>query len=169
MSIKNKEKYAIPVMAFTAGTIVANVYYSQPILKNIAETLNEPETVVGKVAMLAQIGYGVGMFFLLPLGDKVNRKNLIITIAFIQMIILLLMTNTEHLSSLLALSFLVGVCSTPAQIILPMAALLNKDNRGKSVGIVFSGILCGILGSRLISGTLTDLWGWQSVLRSQPL
>ncbi|MGL5276016.1 MFS transporter [Myroides sp.] len=163
MSIKNKEKYAIPVMAFTAGTIVANVYYSQPILKNIAETLNEPETVVGKVAMLAQIGYGVGMFFLLPLGDKVNRKNLIITIAFIQMIILLLMTNTEHLSSLLVLSFLVGVCSTPAQIILPMAALLNKDNRGKSVGIVFSGILCGILGSRLISGTLTDLWGWQSV------
>lgn len=59
-------------MAFTAGTIVANVYYSQPILKNIAETLGEPEAAVGKVSMLAQIGYGIGMFFLLPLGDKIK-------------------------------------------------------------------------------------------------
>ncbi|MCC9043991.1 MFS transporter [Myroides sp. M-43] len=163
MSIKNKDKYAIPVMAFTAGTIVANVYYSQPILKNIAETLGEAETAVGKVSMLAQIGYGVGMFFLLPLGDKINRKRLIITISIIQTLILLIIANTNSLTPLLILSFLTGVCSTPAQIILPMAALLNKENRGKSVGIVFSGILCGILGSRLISGSLTDLWGWQSV------
>lgn len=163
MSIKNKDKYAIPVMAFTAGTIVANVYYSQPILKNIAETLGEAETAVGKVSMLAQIGYGVGMFFLLPLGDKINRKRLIITISIVQTLILLMIANTNSLTPLLILSFLTGVCSTPAQIILPMAALLNKENRGKSVGIVFSGILCGILGSRLISGSLTDLWGWQSV------
>ncbi|AJA70015.1 MULTISPECIES: MFS transporter [Myroides] len=163
MSIKNKEKYAIPIMAFTAGTIVANVYYSQPILKNIAETLGEPEAAVGKVSMLAQIGYGIGMFFLLPLGDKINRKRLIIMISIIQIFVLMCIANTTHLNFLLILSFLAGVCSTPAQIILPMAALLNKENRGKSVGIVFSGILCGILGSRLVSGWLTDLWEWQSV------
>lgn len=150
-------------MAFSAGTIVANVYYSQPILKNIAETLGREEGEVGKIAMFAQIGYGLGMFFLLPLGDKLNRKKLILTICGVLVLLLLLIANTQNLNLLLLLSFSIGVCSTPAQIILPMAATLGKENRGKNVGIVFSGILCGILGSRLISGWLTDMWGWQSV------
>ncbi len=153
-------------MAFSAGTIVANVYYSQPILKNIAETLGKSENAVGKMAMLAQLGYGIGMFFLLPLGDKLNRKKLILTISFLLILTLLLIANTTNLTLLLILSFVVGACSSPAQIILPMAATLGKENRGKNVGIVFSGILCGILGSRLLSGWLTDLWGWQSVYLS---
>lgn len=169
MLIKDKSKYVIPIMAFAAGTIVANVYYSQPILKNIADTLGKPETAVGKLAMLAQIGYGVGMFFLLPLGDKMNRKRLIIAINLLLIVSLLLLANCNHLESLFVLSFFVGVFSTPAQILLPMAATLSKDNRGKNVGIVFSGILCGILGSRMLSGWITDHWGWQSVFISSAL
>lgn len=165
MLIKDKSKYAIPVMAVSAGTIVANVYYSQPILQNIAGALHKPESAVGKIAMLAQIGYGVGMFFLLPLGDKMNRKRLIIGICILLALTLVLISNTSDLPTLLVLSFFAGIFSTPAQIILPMAASLSKENRGKNVGIVFSGILCGILGSRLISGWLTDMWGWQSVFR----
>lgn len=159
----NRNKLVIPVMAFSAGIIVANVYYSQPILKKIADTLGETENAVGKIAMLSQLGYALGMFFLLPLGDKLNRKKLILTICAVQVPLLLLLANTHSLTQLLLLSFLCRVCSAPAQIILPMAATLGKKNRGKNVGIVFSGILCGILGSRLISGWLTDLWGWQSV------
>jgi len=159
----NTNKYAIPVMAISAGVIVANVYYSQPILNNIATSLGEKESAVGKIAMLAQIGYGMGMFFFLPLGDKINRKKLIITICILQFLTLVLIGNTNHLPYLMILSFFAGVFSTPAQIILPMAAVMNKENRGKNVGIVFSGILCGILGSRLISGWLTDIWGWHSV------
>jgi len=150
-------------MAFAAGTIVANVYYSQPILRNIAESLGKSENQVGKLAMLAQLGYGLGMFFLLPLGDKVNRKKLLLTISVLLIVMLLITANTSNLTLLLTLSLLIGIGSTPAQIILPMAATLGKENRGKNVGIVFSGILCGILGSRLISGWFTDLWGWQSV------
>lgn len=164
--MNRRNKFVIPVMAFSAGTIVANVYYSQPILKNIAETLGKSENAVGKMAMLAQLGYGIGMFFLLPLGDKLNRKKLILTISFLLILTLLLIANTTNLTLLLILSFVVGACSSPAQIILPMAATLGKENRGKNVGIVFSGILCGILGSRLLSGWLTDLWGWQSVYLS---
>lgn len=150
-------------MAFCAGAIVANVYYSQPILKNIAEDLGKSEESVGKIAMLAQLGYGLGMFFLLPLGDKLNRKRLILLLSFFLILTLIVMANTKNLTLLLLLSFLIGVGSTPAQIILPMSATLGKENRGKNVGIVFSGILCGILGSRLLSGWLTDLWGWHSV------
>jgi len=150
-------------MSFSAGTIVANVYYSQPILRNIAESLGKSENAVGKIAVLAQLGYGLGMFFLLPLGDKLNRKKLILSICLTLVVMLLLLANTTNFTLLLVLSFIIGVCSTPAQIILPMSAALGKENRGKNVGIVFSGILCGILGSRLLSGALTDLWGWQSV------
>lgn len=150
-------------MSFSAGTIVANVYYSQPILRNIAESLGKSENAVGKIAVLAQLGYGLGMFFLLPLGDKLNRKKLILSICLTLIVMLLILANTTNFTSLLVLSFIIGVCSTPAQIILPMSAALGKENRGKNVGIVFSGILCGILGSRLLSGALTDLWGWQSV------
>ncbi|MGH1516452.1 MFS transporter [Chryseobacterium sp. JK1] len=163
MKIIQKSGLVIPVMAFSAGAIVANVYYSQPILKDIADSLGSSENAVGKIAMLSQLGYGLGMFFLLPLGDKVNRKKLIVAICALLVIMLLILANSTHLSVLLPLSFIIGVCSTPAQIILPMAATLGKENRGKNVGIVFSGILCGILGSRLISGWLTDLWGWHSV------
>ena len=169
MSANNKSRFVIPVMAVSAGTIVANVYYSQPILKNIAEALGESENAVGKIAMLAQMGYGLGMFFLLPLGDKLNRKKLILSISFLLVVILLLTANTNNLTLLLVFSFIIGVCSTPAQIILPMAATLGKENRGKNVGIVFSGILCGILGSRMLSGWLTDLWGWQSVFISSAI
>lgn len=150
-------------MAFSAGAIVANVYYSQPILKDIAESLESTESAVGKIAMLSQLGYGLGMFFLLPLGDKVNRKKLILGICALLFVMLLIVANSNNLTLLLIFSFIIGVCSTPAQIILPMAATLGKENRGKNVGIVFSGILCGILGSRLVSGWLTDLWGWHSV------
>lgn len=163
MSINKQNKWIIPVMSFSAGTIVANVYYSQPILRNIAESLGKSENAVGKIAVLAQLGYGLGMFFLLPLGDKLNRKKLILSICLTLIVMLLILANTTNFTSLLVLSFIIGVCSTPAQIILPMSAALGKENRGKNVGIVFSGILCGILGSRLLSGALTDLWGWQSV------
>lgn len=166
MFIKDKSNYVIPIMAFAAGTIVANVYYSQPILKSIADSLGQAESAVGKLAMLAQIGYGVGMFFLLPLGDKVNRKRLIIGINLLLILSLLLLANCNHLETLYVISFFVGVFSTPAQILLPMAATLSKDNRGKNVGIVFSGILCGILGSRMLSGWITDHWGWQRVFES---
>jgi len=64
MAVPNKSKFVIPLMAFSAGTVVANVYYCQPILKEIAGSLGESENAVGKIAMLSQLGYGIGMFFL---------------------------------------------------------------------------------------------------------
>ncbi|WP_286895515.1 MULTISPECIES: MFS transporter [Sphingobacterium] len=159
----SKNKFTIPVMAFSAGAIVANVYYSQPLLNEISHSLNSHENAVGKISVLAQVGYGLGMFFLLPLGDKVNRKRLILFLSLLLAAVLVAISFTTSLPTLLILCFLTGVLSTPAQIILPMAAALNKEQRGKNVGIVFSGILCGILSSRVIAGWLADLYGWQSV------
>ncbi len=153
----------IPLMAVSAGVIVANIYYNQPILQAIALSLKVTETQIGKISMLSQLGYGLGMFFLLPLGDKVNRKNLILLLCSLLVLTLFFITLTSSLTALYILSFFIGLFSTPAQIILPMAATLGKENRGKNVGVVFSGILVGILGARVISGFITELLGWRYV------
>jgi predicted MFS family arabinose efflux permease len=153
----------IPLMAISAGVIVANIYYNQPILKEMGAAVHADESEIGRIAMLSQLGYGLGMFFLLPLGDKLNRKKLIVTLAFLLTLTLILVTISHTFIQLSMLSFFVGLFSTPAQIILPMAATLGKENRGKTVGKVFSGILVGILGARVISGLIAQWLGWRYV------
>ena len=153
----------ILLMAIAAGITVANIYYNQPILKEMALSLNASDAEIGRVSMFAQIGYGLGMFFLIPMGDMVNRKKLILLLLICLTAVLILMVLSKGVVLVWILSLLIGVCSAPAQIILPMAASLDKVNRGKTVGIVFSGILVGILGSRVISGFITDWFGWRYV------
>jgi predicted MFS family arabinose efflux permease len=153
----------IPLMAIAAGIIVANIYYNQPILKEIGASVGASEIEIGKVAMLSQIGYGLGMFFVLPLGDKVNRKNLIVLLAGLLTLILIVFAMAKTILVVYILSLLIGICSVPAQIILPMAATLDPVNRGKTVGKVFSGILVGILGARVISGLIAEWLGWRYV------
>jgi len=153
----------ILLMAIAAGITVANIYYNQPILKEMALSLHASDAEIGRVSMFAQIGYGLGMFFLIPMGDMVNRKKLILLLMGCLTVVLLLMVLSKGVVLVWLLSLLIGICSAPAQIILPMAASLDKVNRGKTVGIVFSGILVGILGSRVISGFITDWFGWRAV------
>ena len=153
----------ILLMAIAAGVTVANIYYNQPILKEMAGSLHATETEIGRVSMLSQLGYGLGMFFLIPLGDKVNRKRLILILMLALAVSLILMVLSKGIVLVWVLSLIIGICSSPAQIIMPMAASLDKVNRGKTVGIVFSGILVGILASRVISGFITDWLGWRYV------
>lgn len=153
----------ILLMAIAAGITVANIYYNQPILKEMAISLRATEVEIGRVSMFSQLGYGLGMFFLIPMGDMLNRKKLILLLMAALAFVLILMVLSKGVFFVWILSLLIGICSAPAQIILPMAASLDKVNRGKTVGIVFSGILVGILGSRVISGFITDWFGWRAV------
>lgn len=153
----------ILLMAVAAGITVANIYYNQPILKEMALSLHATDTEIGRVSMFSQLGYGLGMFFLIPMGDMVNRKRLILLLMLSLATVLVLMVLSKGVVFVWILSLMIGICSAPAQIILPMAASLDKVNRGKTVGIVFSGILVGILGSRVISGFITDWLGWRYV------
>jgi predicted MFS family arabinose efflux permease len=165
MSLSNKKlhSFIIPLMGTAGGIIIANIYYNQPILKDIGDSIQVSETAIGKIAMLTQLGFGLGLFFLLPLGDKVNRKNLILSLTTALAVALVLFASITNLTQAYILSFFIGLCSTPAQIILPMAATLDKANRGKTVGRVFAGILCGILGARVLSGFITDWLSWRYV------
>ena len=151
------------IMAATAGICVANVYYSQPILNAIALKFNIGTQEAGNISVLAQIGYGLGLFFLTPIGDMIDRKKLILYLQGALIVSLLLVAFAPNLMLLYAGSLLIGVFSVVAQVILPMAASLVKENRGKIVGQIFTGILIGILVARVFSGFITSWLGWQYV------
>lgn len=150
-------------MAVTAGVCVANIYYNQPILKDIATTFHAGEGEVGTISVLTQAGYGLGLFFITPLGDKTNRKRLILILQVLLIATLLGMSFISQLMGVYAMSLLIGLLAIAAQVILPMAASLDKHNRGRTVGIIFTGILIGVLAARVFSGYIAEWLGWRYV------
>jgi len=156
-------KTQITFMAISAGVCVANIYYNQPILKDIALSLHTSESNVGLISVLAQAGYGFGLFFITPLGDKFNRKKLILGLQILLIAALLGMVFIENRIGIFIMSLIIGVCSVAAQVILPMAASLETKNKGKTISLIFSGILIGILAARVFSGFIADWLGWHYV------
>ncbi len=156
-------RFLIGLMAVSAGITVANIYYNQPILKEIAADLGSTDSQAGMVSMLSQVGYGLGLFFLTPLGDKINKKKLIISLQLLLIVSLLLVTFTINIFQLWALSLLISMFSVSVQVIMPMAAGLDSANRGKNVGTIFTGVLIGILAARVFSGSIAEWFGWRFV------
>ncbi len=150
-------------MSVTAGICVANIYYNQPILKDIAASFKAKEGDAGLIAVLSQAGYGLGLFFIIPLGDKTNRKKLIIGLQLSLIAVLIGMAFSPSLYVVFAMSLFIGLLAVAAQIILPMAAALSPKNRGKTVGTIFTGILIGILAARVFSGYIAEWLNWRYV------
>lgn len=153
----------ISIMAVSAGICVANIYYNQPILKEIAASFHASESEAGSMSVLSQAGYGIGLFFLTPLGDKIDRKKLILALQGMLLAALAGITLATQLWGVLAMSLIIGITGVAAQVILPMAASLDKQNRGRTVGIIITGILVGILAARVLSGYITVWLGWRYV------
>ncbi|ADB38653.1 MFS transporter [Spirosoma linguale] len=163
MNSKTLTSGQIAIMAVSAGVCVANIYYNQPILPHMARTFQATENEVGRVAVLAQAGYGVGLFFLTPLGDKINRKRLMLFLQILLVIALGCMALASSLLLVNIMSFFIGLFAVSVQIIVPMAASLAKENRGRVVGIIFTGILVGVLFARVFSGFIAEWFGWRYV------
>lgn len=151
------------IMAATAGIAVANVYYSQPILGAIAQSFHISTEKAGSISVLSQIGYGIGLFLLTPVGDMIERKKLILYSQIGLIAALLLTAFSPNIYLMYTGSLMIGMFSVVAQVILPMAASLVKENRGRVVGQIFTGILVGILVARVFSGFITNWLGWQYV------
>ena len=164
-SVKELSKAQILIMAITAGICVANIYYCQPILHEIGSSLGISGDDVGIIAPLSQAGYGLGLLFITPLGDKIERKRLILFLQILLIGALIAMSFSQGIISLYMSSLSIGLFAVTAQVILPMAASLVSQNRGKVVGIIFTGILVGILTARVFSGFITEWIGWQYVYR----
>lgn len=145
----------ILLMAFCTGLIVANIYYCQPLVILIAKDFNLTEPDAGKITYLTQIGYALGLFLLVPLGDMFERKNRSSSLLYLAIFALLVAALSHTFFILEVASILIGTCSIVPQLILPLAANLSTDeNRGANIGVIMSGLLVGILASRAVSGSI---------------
>lgn len=152
------------ILAFSCGMSVANLYYNQPLLADMAQSFHVSASQIGGISMLTQLGYALGLFLFVPLGDIQEKKSLIIMLLGAVTLALLLVALSKNLFMLGAASFAVGTTTVVPQIIVPLAAqLAEPKQQGRIVGIVMSGLFFGILLARTISGIIGSLWGWRAM------
>ena len=152
------------LMATTTGLVVASNYYAQPLLHTIADQLSLSYAKAGIIVTTAQASYAVGLILLVPLGDLVERRRLIVIMMLLAMVGLLISASARSLPMLLAGTAITGAFSVVAQVLVPFAATLAPlETRGKVVGTVMSGLLLGILLARTVAGALSSLGDWHTV------
>ena len=151
-------------LAIVAGISVANLYYNQPLLNVMRHELGVSEFKTNLIAMITQVGYALGLLFIVPLGDLFQRKKIILTNFTLLIFSLLAIAVAPNIYIIWAASLITGICSMIPQIFVPIASQFSRpENKGRNVGIVISGLLTGILGSRVVSGFVGEILGWREM------
>jgi predicted MFS family arabinose efflux permease len=152
------------LFAIACGLSVANVYVAHPLLVTMARTFAIERGSIGVVVTITQIGYGLGLIFIVPLGDLIDRRGLIVGQGLVSVVALTVVGLAPNATVLLLGMFVVGLLAVVVQILVAYAATLAAvAERGRVVGIVTSGVVIGILLARVVSGFLADLGGWRTV------
>jgi len=154
----------VVLMAVATGVAVANNYYAQPLLPVMRHDLHLSSAVAGLIVTVAQIGYALGLLLLLPLGDLVERRMLIVVLSLLAAAALLVLGLAPNGGVLLIAALGVGALSVLAQVLVPFAASMAGDaERGRVVGMVMSGLLLGILLARTVAGLIAQAGSWRIV------
>lgn len=154
----------ILLLAIACGLSVANIYYVHPMLNVIAADLHMNTALAGSVITATQICYACGLLFLVPLGDLLPRRQLIIGQMLVSALCLLFVATASGATSFWIGIGLIGGLAVVAQTIIAAAAsMCAPQQRGQTIGFITSGIVIGILLARVLAGLLTDLAGWRSV------
>jgi predicted MFS family arabinose efflux permease len=152
------------LLAITAGVSVANIYFNQPLLDGFRQSFPADAHWVGVVPTMTQLGYATGMFLLAPLGDRFDRRKLILWQLAGLCIALAVAASAPTLAVLAASSLAIGVLATIAQQAVPFAAeIAPPAERGHAVGTVMSGLLLGILLARTAAGSIAEYTSWRTV------
>lgn len=150
--------------AIAAGLSAANIYFAQPLLDSMARDFDISTAAIGLVVTLTQLGYGLGLLLIVPLGDLVDRRRLIVGQGLLSVVALVAVATARTEAILFAGMAAVGVLAVVVQVLVSFAATLaTSAERGKAVGVVTSGVVIGILGARFVAGVLADLGGWRAV------
>nr|WP_091167631.1 MFS transporter [Paenibacillus sp. 1_12] len=157
-------RYMPLLFAIACGLAVANIYYAQPLLDALASEFGITHSSVGIVITITQICYALGLFLLVPLGDLMNRRWLIVGQMLLSVVALIVVGIAPTITVLFAGLAMVGLLAVVTQVLVAFASTLAAPaERGRIVGLVTSGVVIGILLARTVAGVLTDLAGWRSV------
>jgi predicted MFS family arabinose efflux permease len=157
-------QWRVLLFAVTTGTMVANLYYVQPLLAAVAASFGHGVTSAGYLVTFTQLGYALGVLLVVPLGDVLDRRQLLSAMLAINVGGLLAAAASPGFASFAAASLLVGCTSSAAMVVIPYAASQAPERmRGKVLGQVMTGLLLGILLARTVSGFVAEWAGWRSV------
>lgn len=160
----SKINYQILLLSVSCGLIVANLYYAQPLLSLIGQSLNLSSGASGLIVTFTQIGYVIGLLFIVPISDLKENLRLVTLLLILTIFGLLLATFTKSSILFFIAVFLIGLGSVAAQILVPYASYLASfEKRGEVVGHVMSGLLLGIMLARPLSSLMANYFGWQSI------
>jgi predicted MFS family arabinose efflux permease len=154
----------ITVIGIATGALVANLYYAQPLIASIAPEIGIGPDLAGSVVSVTQIGYGAGLFLLVSLADLVENRRLVLTMLGFTTLGLVGAALSTTAAPFFLASFLIGLCSTGAQILVPLIAhLVPANQRGRVVGNVMAGLLTGIMLARPVALFIAASFGWRAV------
>lgn len=154
----------ILLIAFACGAMVANIYYAQTLIERIGPEIGLSTALSGAIVTLTQLGYGLGLFLFVPLGDLFENRRLALLMIGGTFIACLGIAFSRGPISFLVASLLTGVAATGAQILLPLASHLSAPERqGRTIGQIMSGLLVGIMLARPLASFMADSLGWRSV------
>ncbi|RAP58303.1 MFS transporter [Oleiagrimonas sp. MCCC 1A03011] len=152
------------LLAAACGLLVANLYYAQPLVGPIHRALGLSAEAAGLIVTLTQAGYGIGLLFIVPLGDRLENRRLVVGLVLLCALASLAAAFAQGPDTYLIAAMLIGICAVGAQVLVPYAAhLAPEQRRGQVVGNVVSGIMLGIMFARPLASFLTDAFGWRAV------
>jgi predicted MFS family arabinose efflux permease len=161
---KNIPAWLTLLLAAACGVIVANLYYAQPLVGVISSSIGLSANSSGLIVTLAQLGYVVGLLFIVPMGDIVENRRLVVSSLLLTGVALAITAVSKQAVPFLAASFVIGIGSVAAQVLVPFASYLaSESSRGRVVGNVMSGLLLGIMLARPLSSLVADFLGWHAV------
>jgi predicted MFS family arabinose efflux permease len=152
------------LFAISCGLAVGNIYYAQPLLETLGRDFHASHSLVGLIVTMTQIGYATGLLLIVPLGDLIENKKLVMLVFCGTIASLLLAGFAPGIRLFFLASLLIGITSVVAQVLIPLAAALTPPaRRGQVVGQIMSGLLLGILFARALSGFVAGAFGWRTV------
>ncbi len=152
------------MMSVVSGLMVANLYYSQPLLEEMKAALKANEIEANFITVITQIGYASGLLFVVPTADMFSRRKIVMSCMFFAIAMSTIIFFTTDIHVVWTASFVLGLCSVVPQIFIPVAGVFSlPENKSRNMGFVLSGLLAGILAARVVSGYLGGWLGWRTV------
>lgn len=158
------DRNLIFLLSIVSGLAIANVYYNQPLLAQMGRNLQVSEHQIGIVPSITQMGYVLGLLVLVPLGDRLERRKLIVTVLSLLVFAIIGVATAPNLTWLTLASLTLGCFSIVAQLIIPMVAQMSSPlERGRTLGMLMSGLSLSLVFARTLSGFVGETFGWRSI------